>query len=148
MAKNFRELKAKMSPGARARSDAKTQKMIEEMALNELRRAMGITQERLAKALRINQARVSKIESRSDIFVSTLRKTLSRRWAASWRFTRSLRLVKCGLGSLVGLRESAFAIPGRRRWPPRESCCVTRSDGRQRPTIDVDVGIEYLLREK
>jgi transcriptional regulator with XRE-family HTH domain len=41
------------------------------MALNELRQAMGITQERLAKALRINQAGVSKIENRSDIFVST-----------------------------------------------------------------------------
>jgi transcriptional regulator with XRE-family HTH domain len=76
MAKNFRELEAKMSPEARARSDAKTKKMIEEMALNELRQAMGITQERLAKALRINQAGVSKIESRSDIFVSTLRKTI------------------------------------------------------------------------
>jgi len=76
MAKNFRELEAKMSPGARARSDARTQKMIEEMALNELRQAMGITQERLAKALRINQAGVSKIESRSDVFVSTLRKAI------------------------------------------------------------------------
>ena len=76
MAKNFRELEAKMSPRARARSDAKAQKMIEEMALNELRQAMGMTQERLAKALRINQAGVSKIESRSDIFVSTLRKAI------------------------------------------------------------------------
>ncbi len=76
MAKKFRELEAKMSPEARARSDTKTQKMIEEMALNELRQAMGITQERLAKALRINQAGVSKIESRSDIFVSTLRKAI------------------------------------------------------------------------
>src|SRR5438045_7842343 len=76
MAKNFRELEAKMSPESRARSDAKTQKMIEEMALNELRQAMGITQERLAKALRINQAGVSKIESRSDIFVSTLRNAI------------------------------------------------------------------------
>src|SRR5271154_4695305 len=76
VAKNFRELEAKMSPGARARSDAKTQKMIAEMALHELRQAMGITQERLAKALRINQAGVSKIESRSDIFVSTLRKAI------------------------------------------------------------------------
>lgn len=37
MARNFRELEAKMPPGARARSDAKTGKMIEEMALNELR---------------------------------------------------------------------------------------------------------------
>jgi transcriptional regulator with XRE-family HTH domain len=76
MAKNFREVEAKMSPGGRARSDAKPQKMIEEMALNELRQAMGITQERLAPALRINQAGVSKIEGRSDIFVSTLRKAV------------------------------------------------------------------------
>jgi len=49
MAKSFRELEAEMSPGSRARSDAKTQKMIEEMALNELRQAMRITQERLAR---------------------------------------------------------------------------------------------------
>jgi transcriptional regulator with XRE-family HTH domain len=76
MAKSFRELEAKMSVGARARSDDKTKKAIEGIALNELRQAMGITQERLAKRLRIKQAGVSKIESRSDIFVSTLRKTI------------------------------------------------------------------------
>ncbi len=76
MAKNFRELAAKMSPAARARSDAKARKMMDEMALGDLRQAMGITQERLAKTLRINQAGVSKIESRSDIFVSTLRKAI------------------------------------------------------------------------
>jgi len=57
-------------------SDAKTQKMIEGMALNELRQAVGIIRERLAEALRINQAGVCKIESRSDIFVSTLRKAI------------------------------------------------------------------------
>jgi transcriptional regulator with XRE-family HTH domain len=50
--------------------------MIEEMALNEPRQATGITQERLAKTLRINQAGVSRIESRSDIFVSRLRKAI------------------------------------------------------------------------
>jgi transcriptional regulator with XRE-family HTH domain len=76
MARDFRELEAKMPPAARARSDAKARKMIAEMALAELRQAMGLTQERLAKALRINQAGVSKIESRSDIFVSTLRKAI------------------------------------------------------------------------
>jgi len=36
--------------------------MIEEIALNELRQPMGITQERSSKALRINQAGVSKID--------------------------------------------------------------------------------------
>ena len=37
MAKTFRDLDAKMSPESRARSDAKTKKMIAEMALDELR---------------------------------------------------------------------------------------------------------------
>jgi transcriptional regulator with XRE-family HTH domain len=77
MAKNFRELETKMSPAARARSDAKSAKMIREMALKDLRRALGVTQQQLARALRINQAGVSKIESRSDIFVSTLRKAIA-----------------------------------------------------------------------
>jgi hypothetical protein len=62
------------APAARTRSDAKARKMIEEMALAEPRQALGLTQERLARAPRINRAGVSKLESRSDIFVSTLRK--------------------------------------------------------------------------
>jgi hypothetical protein len=43
MARNFRELEAKMPTAARARSDAKARKMIAEMALAELRQAMGLT---------------------------------------------------------------------------------------------------------
>jgi transcriptional regulator with XRE-family HTH domain len=76
MAKNFRELEAKMPPEARARSDAKAKKMVREMALAELREARKLTQVELAKALRVNQAAVSKLESRSDMYVSTLRKTI------------------------------------------------------------------------
>jgi hypothetical protein len=37
MAKNFKALQAKMTPEARARSEAKAQRMIQEMALDELR---------------------------------------------------------------------------------------------------------------
>ena len=72
MAKNFRELEAKMSPEARARSDAKAKKMIEEMALDELRVARELTQEQLARVLRVNQAAVSKMERRADMYLSTL----------------------------------------------------------------------------
>ena len=62
MARNFRELEAKMSPASRARSDAKTKKMIAEMALDELREARDLTQQHLASLLGINQAAVSKME--------------------------------------------------------------------------------------
>jgi len=72
MARNFRELEARMSPGSRARSDAKTKKMIAEMALDELREARELTQQHLANLLGINQAAVSKMERRADTYISTL----------------------------------------------------------------------------
>ena len=72
MAKNFKELQAKMSPERRARSEAKAKRMIEEMALDELREARELTQEQLARALKINQAAVSKMERRTDMYLSTL----------------------------------------------------------------------------
>jgi DNA-binding transcriptional regulator YiaG len=76
MAKNFKELQAKMSPQARARSQAKADKMIAEMALDELREALKLTQESLAETLHINQAAVSKVEKRTDMLISTLRKMI------------------------------------------------------------------------
>ncbi len=74
MAKDFKELQAKMSPEARARSKAKTDEMIEEMALDELRAALDLTQEHLAELLHVKQAAISKVERRSDMYISTLRK--------------------------------------------------------------------------
>ena len=72
MARNFRELEARMSSEARTRSDAKAKKMIQEMALDELREARDLTQQHLASLLGINQAAVSKMERRADMYISTL----------------------------------------------------------------------------
>ena len=76
MAKNFKELQAKMSPAARARSQAKAERMIQEMALDELRAALDLTQEQLAEVLHVRQAAISKVERRSDIYNSTLRRII------------------------------------------------------------------------
>jgi transcriptional regulator with XRE-family HTH domain len=46
------------------------------MTLRELRRARKLTQVRLAKALGITQDSVSRLEKRSDLLLSTLRKTV------------------------------------------------------------------------
>jgi DNA-binding transcriptional regulator YiaG len=73
MAKNFKSLQAKMSPDARARSEAKAQRMIQEMALDELRAARALTQEHLSTLLGVKQSAVSKLERRADMYVSTLR---------------------------------------------------------------------------
>lgn len=72
MARKFAELESKMSRESIARSDQKTAVLRGEMALNELRNAMEITQEHLATILRVNQAAVSKMERRTDMYVSTL----------------------------------------------------------------------------
>ena len=50
--------------------------MIGEMALDELREALKLTQESLAQNLGINQAAVSKVEKRTDMLISTLRKMI------------------------------------------------------------------------
>ena len=73
MSKPFKELERKMSPEARARSEAKARRMIEEMPLNEIRAARELTQEHLAKVLRVKQASISKLERRADMYISTLR---------------------------------------------------------------------------
>jgi transcriptional regulator with XRE-family HTH domain len=48
----------------------------EEMTLQELRQARKLTQVRLAKALGITQDGVSRLEKRSDLLLSTLRKSV------------------------------------------------------------------------
>lgn len=48
----------------------------EEMTLRELRKARQLTQVRMAKTLGITQDSVSRIEKRSDLLLSTLRKTV------------------------------------------------------------------------
>ncbi len=73
MAKSFKILERKMSPEARARSREKARQLIAEMPLQELRNARKLTQEKLAESLNVNQAAVSKLERRADMYVSTLR---------------------------------------------------------------------------
>jgi len=73
MTKPFKLLRNKMSPEAQRRVKAKTRKMLEEMPLQELRQARSLTQEQMAKILRVKQASVSKLERRTDMYISTLR---------------------------------------------------------------------------
>ena len=50
--------------------------LAEEMTLRDLRKARKLTQVRLAKQLKITQDSVSRLEKRSDLLLSTLRKTV------------------------------------------------------------------------
>lgn len=73
MARKFAELRSKMSPEARERSEAKAQAMLVEMPLNELRQARGLSQKMLAEVLHVQQPSIAKIEKRTDMYISTLR---------------------------------------------------------------------------
>ena len=72
MAKKFQELRASMSPAARAASEAEHRRLIEEMSLHQLRKARELTQTKIAEDLQIGQGDVSKLERRTDMYVSTL----------------------------------------------------------------------------
>jgi transcriptional regulator with XRE-family HTH domain len=72
--RNLDQVIADLPPDQRARVSARAQKLIaEEMALRHLRQARDLTQQSMANLLHIDQASVSKIESRSDMLLSTLR---------------------------------------------------------------------------
>ena len=63
-----------MSPASRERSRALAAKYRAEMPLAELREAQEMTQALLARILGVNQAAVSKMERRADMYVSTLQR--------------------------------------------------------------------------
>lgn len=73
MAKKFADLRAKMSPESRTRAEAKAREMLNEMPLNELRQARGLSQKMLAEVLHIQQPSIAKLEKRTDMYISTLR---------------------------------------------------------------------------
>jgi transcriptional regulator with XRE-family HTH domain len=67
----------KLSAAQRKKVAARAATMIaEEMTLRDLRRARKLTQVRIAKELGISQDSVSRLEKRSDILLSTLRRTI------------------------------------------------------------------------
>lgn len=72
MAKNFKELREKMAPESRERSRRLAARYRAEMPLDELREAREMTQVHLARILKVNQAAVSKMERRTDMYISTL----------------------------------------------------------------------------
>ncbi len=68
----FAELRAKMSPEARARAEERANELRDEIDLAELRQALKLSQAQLAKKLRVKQPEVAKIEKRADMLLSTL----------------------------------------------------------------------------
>ncbi len=62
-----------MPARARAEVKARAQKMLAEMALDELREARKLTQQQLATRFKVGQPAIAKLEKRTDMYLSTLR---------------------------------------------------------------------------
>ena len=72
--KTIDQIIAKMPVARRAKIEARARELIaEEVALQHLRKARKLTQERMAELLGVGQDSVSRIENRSDLLLSTLR---------------------------------------------------------------------------
>jgi transcriptional regulator with XRE-family HTH domain len=77
MAKNIDDVIKGLSVASRRKVETRAAQLIaEEMTIQELRRARKLTQVRMAKVLGISQDGVSRLEKRSDLLLSTLRKTV------------------------------------------------------------------------
>jgi transcriptional regulator with XRE-family HTH domain len=76
MAQKFEKLFRRMSPEARKRVEERANAEYQALALAELREAQDLTQVQLAKKLGVDQGAISKIERRTDMYLSTLRNVI------------------------------------------------------------------------
>ena len=74
MATSFRKLREKMDPERQERIRKRTEEMLAELPLQELRQARALSQQELAEVLGLNQATISKLERRTDMYLSSLRR--------------------------------------------------------------------------
>lgn len=74
MTKPFSTLKNKMSTAAQKTIEEKTNQLLKEVLLYEIREQLNITQEDMAVKLNTKQANVSRTERRRDMKLSTLKR--------------------------------------------------------------------------
>ncbi len=71
------DMMAGLDPERRRQIEERAQELIaEEMTLRELRKARKLTQASVARELGISQDAISRLEQRSDLLLSTLRRTV------------------------------------------------------------------------
>jgi predicted transcriptional regulator len=65
---------ARLSSGASARVDARVKSELDALSLRELRQDLDLTQQQVAERADMTQSELSRLEGRSDLRVSTLRR--------------------------------------------------------------------------
>jgi DNA-binding XRE family transcriptional regulator len=71
--KSWAKVRGEMPLESQARLDARLQETLASMPLDKMRRARSMTQVAVAERLHVDQGSVSKLEGRTDMYLSTLR---------------------------------------------------------------------------
>ena len=73
---SFKDLVKDISPKRRRIIETRKAELREEMTLHELRNAIGVSQEMIAKQLDVLQPAIAKMERRNDLRISSLRRMI------------------------------------------------------------------------
>lgn len=126
---SLEEMLAELPPDRRERIERHAAQLIaEELNLREMRRLRKLTQARLSKKLKIGQEGVSRIEKRTDLYLSTLRgyvEALGGRLSLVVEFPDRAPVVLAGLGDPHGAKPS-------RKKAQRKPATATQSRTRRR----------------
>ena len=107
MATTLKEKMAGLAPVRRGRIEAETERLHQEyLTLRQLRKAKDLTQTQLAESLGVRQATVAKLEKRSDLMISTLRRCVE---AMGGRLELTVRFPDHAAVQLEGLGDTEDA---------------------------------------
>ncbi len=71
--KSWAKMREEMSPESQKRLNARLRDTLASMPLDKMRKARRLTQVAVAERLQVDQGSVSKLEGRTDMYLSTLR---------------------------------------------------------------------------
>jgi len=110
MATKFRTIREKMDPERQERIRKRTEELLAGLPLQELRQARALSQQELAEVLGLNQATVSKLERRTDMYLSSLRRFVEA-MGGELEISASFPDGKVRIQLLEDLEEEKKAIP-------------------------------------
>lgn len=107
----FSRLRQSLSSEAQTVAAALTDQMDRDLTLAELRKARSLTQDQLAADLQVGQASIAKLERRTDMYLSTLRRfvqAMGGELEIVARFPDQPDVRLRGLGELTGVAGKAI----------------------------------------
>jgi len=112
---------------ARERAESRARVILDEMRLEQLRKARDLTQAELADLMNTTQAQISKLERRADLYVGTLRAVVEA-MGGHLEITARFPDGEVRIGQFAALeREARTRAPVRLEWDEIEKSIVKNS---------------------